>query len=123
MTDSRVLTKTREEYQRDIAIQHVRQSIHESGSRSRRANRLYMAVGALLIAALWRDEAAGPLTLTVSELDLFLDGSALVGRCRSHRPRSRTFRLPRLLCNRRHLTRGVRSLRPFSPPHGIAGPR
>jgi transposase len=31
-------------------------------------------------AALWRDEAAAPLTLTVSELDLFLDGSALVGR-------------------------------------------
>ncbi len=31
-------------------------------------------------ATLWRDEAAGPLTLTVSELDLFLDGSALVGR-------------------------------------------
>ena len=31
-------------------------------------------------AALWRDEAAGPMTLTVSELDLFLDGSALVGR-------------------------------------------
>jgi hypothetical protein len=29
---------------------------------------------------LWRDEAAGPMTLTVSELDLFLDGSALVGR-------------------------------------------
>jgi transposase len=31
-------------------------------------------------AALWRDAAAGPITLTVSELDLFLDGSALVGR-------------------------------------------
>ena len=31
-------------------------------------------------AALWRDEAAGQMTLTVSELDLFLDGSALVGR-------------------------------------------
>ncbi|MCC7181482.1 MAG: IS66 family insertion sequence element accessory protein TnpB [Acidobacteria bacterium] len=31
-------------------------------------------------AALWRDEAEGPLMLTVSELDLFLDGSALVGR-------------------------------------------
>ena len=31
-------------------------------------------------AALWREPAAGPMTLTVSELDLFLDGSALVGR-------------------------------------------
>lgn len=31
-------------------------------------------------AALWRDGAAGPVTLTVSELDLFLDGSTLVGR-------------------------------------------
>jgi hypothetical protein len=28
----------------------------------------------------WRDEAAAPVTLTVSELDLFLDGSTLVGR-------------------------------------------
>jgi transposase len=31
-------------------------------------------------AAVWREEAAGPLTLTVSELDLFLDGSTVVGR-------------------------------------------
>jgi transposase len=31
-------------------------------------------------AALWREEGAAPITLTVSELDLFLDGSALVGR-------------------------------------------
>ena len=31
-------------------------------------------------AALWRDEDAQPITLTVSELDLFLDGSTLVGR-------------------------------------------
>jgi transposase len=31
-------------------------------------------------AALWREEDASPITLTVSELDLFLDGSALVGR-------------------------------------------
>jgi transposase len=31
-------------------------------------------------AALWRDEDVAPVTLTVSELDLFLDGSALVGR-------------------------------------------
>lgn len=31
-------------------------------------------------AALWRDTPADPVTLTVSELDLFLDGSALVGR-------------------------------------------
>lgn len=31
-------------------------------------------------AALWRDEGDTPLTLTVSELDLFLDGSTLVGR-------------------------------------------
>jgi transposase len=31
-------------------------------------------------AALWREADAAPITLTVSELDLFLDGSALVGR-------------------------------------------
>jgi transposase len=31
-------------------------------------------------ASLWREEARDPITLTVSELDLFLDGSALVGR-------------------------------------------
>jgi transposase len=31
-------------------------------------------------ATLWRDQGDAPLTLTVSELDLFLDGSALVGR-------------------------------------------
>ncbi len=31
-------------------------------------------------AALWRDEGADPIRLTVSELDLFLDGSAVVGR-------------------------------------------
>jgi transposase len=31
-------------------------------------------------AALWRDASADPITLTVSELDLFLDGSALIGR-------------------------------------------
>jgi transposase len=31
-------------------------------------------------AAVWRDTDAEPVTLTISELDLFLDGSALVGR-------------------------------------------
>jgi transposase len=31
-------------------------------------------------AALWREAPADPITLTVSELDLFLDGSTLVGR-------------------------------------------
>ena len=31
-------------------------------------------------ASLWREERGDPITLTVSELDLFLDGSALVGR-------------------------------------------
>jgi transposase len=31
-------------------------------------------------AALWRDDVADPITLTVSELDLFLDGSTFVGR-------------------------------------------
>ena len=31
-------------------------------------------------AALWRETPADPITLTVSELDLFLDGSTLVGR-------------------------------------------
>jgi transposase len=30
-------------------------------------------------ARLWRDEPDAPITLTVSELDLFLDGSTLVG--------------------------------------------
>lgn len=31
-------------------------------------------------ATVWREAGAAPVTLTVSELDLFLDGSALVGR-------------------------------------------
>jgi transposase len=31
-------------------------------------------------ASLWREESSHPITLTVSELDLFLDGSTLVGR-------------------------------------------
>ena len=31
-------------------------------------------------ASLWREDARDPITLTVSELDLFLDGSPLVGR-------------------------------------------
>lgn len=31
-------------------------------------------------ARLWRDEDDVPITLTVSELDLFLDGSTMVGR-------------------------------------------
>jgi transposase len=31
-------------------------------------------------ACLWRETTADPITLTVSELDLFLDGSTLVGR-------------------------------------------
>ncbi len=31
-------------------------------------------------AALWRDDSRDPITLTVSELDLFLDGSTVVGR-------------------------------------------
>jgi len=31
-------------------------------------------------ASLWREKGAAPMTLTVSELDLFLDGSTLVGR-------------------------------------------
>ncbi|MDO8677211.1 MAG: IS66 family insertion sequence element accessory protein TnpB [Acidobacteriota bacterium] len=31
-------------------------------------------------ASLWRDAPAEPITLTISELDLFLDGSTLVGR-------------------------------------------
>jgi transposase len=31
-------------------------------------------------ARLWRDDGDAPITLTISELDLFLEGSALVGR-------------------------------------------
>jgi transposase len=31
-------------------------------------------------ARVWSDEADAPITLTVSELDLFLDGSTIVGR-------------------------------------------
>ena len=31
-------------------------------------------------APLWREEHDNPITLTISELDLFLDGSTLVGR-------------------------------------------
>lgn len=32
------------------------------------------------LARLWRDEGDAPVMLTVSELDLFLDGSTMVGR-------------------------------------------
>jgi transposase len=31
-------------------------------------------------ARLWRDDGDDPIVLTISELDLFLEGSALVGR-------------------------------------------
>jgi transposase len=31
-------------------------------------------------ASLWREDPTDPITLTVSELDLFLDGSTFVGR-------------------------------------------
>jgi transposase len=31
-------------------------------------------------ARLWRDDGDDPITLTISELDLFLEGSALIGR-------------------------------------------
>jgi transposase len=31
-------------------------------------------------ASLWREDAETPIVLTISELDLFLDGSTLVGR-------------------------------------------
>jgi transposase len=31
-------------------------------------------------ARLWREDNAEPITLTISELDLFLEGSALIGR-------------------------------------------
>jgi len=31
-------------------------------------------------ARLWRDDGDDPITLTITELDLFLEGSALVGR-------------------------------------------
>jgi transposase len=31
-------------------------------------------------ACLWREDADPPIALTISELDLFLDGSALVGK-------------------------------------------
>ena len=31
-------------------------------------------------ARLWRDDGDAPITLTVSELDLFLEGSTIVGR-------------------------------------------
>jgi transposase len=31
-------------------------------------------------ARLWRDDRDDPITLTISELDLFLEGSTLIGR-------------------------------------------
>lgn len=31
-------------------------------------------------AAVWRDDPDAPITLTISELDLFFDGSAIIGR-------------------------------------------
>jgi len=44
-------------------------------------------------AQVWADDAAAPLTLTVSELDLFLDGSTLVGRVALSPPALTTFSL------------------------------
>ena len=47
--------------------------------------------------ALARRRPTRPITLTVSELDLFLDGSTLVGRVRAHAAgAARTFRLRRI---------------------------
>jgi transposase len=36
-------------------------------------------------ARLWRDDGEAPIRLTVSELDLFLEGSTLIGRVPSRR--------------------------------------
>jgi transposase len=44
-------------------------------------------------AQVWADDVAAPLTLTVSELDLFLDGSTLVGRVALSPPALTTFSL------------------------------
>jgi transposase len=44
-------------------------------------------------ARLWSDASDAPLTLTVSELDLFLDGSTLVGRVPLSPPALTTFLL------------------------------
>jgi transposase len=44
-------------------------------------------------ARLWREEGDDPITLTVSELDLFLDGSTLVGRVALSPPALRHFSL------------------------------
>jgi transposase len=44
-------------------------------------------------ARVWAEDAAPPLTLTVSELDLFLDGSTLVGRVALSPPALTTFSL------------------------------
>ena len=46
-------------------------------------------------AAVWRDDRTDPLTLTVSELDLFLDGSTLVGRVALTAPPLSQFSLAR----------------------------
>jgi transposase len=44
-------------------------------------------------AALWRAPREAPVTLTVSELDLFLDGSTIVGRVALTPPALTTFSL------------------------------
>ena len=44
-------------------------------------------------ASLWRTAREDPITLTVSELDLFLDGSAMVGRVALTPPALTTFSL------------------------------
>jgi transposase len=44
-------------------------------------------------ASLWREETDAPVTLTVSELDLFLDGSTVVGRMALSPPPVRQFSL------------------------------
>jgi transposase len=46
-------------------------------------------------ASVWRAAGADPITLTVSELDLFLDGSALVGRVALTPPAITQFSLAR----------------------------
>jgi transposase len=53
-------------------------------------------------ASLWRENVEDPITLTISELDLFLDGSTLVGRVALAPPRSRSFRLSPI--TRRHVS-------------------
>ena len=66
-------------------------------------------------ACLWREDGDPPIALSISELDLFLDGSVLVGKIRFRHLRSPTFRFAgsgELQHVREHLVMGALAAAP-----------